>query len=140
MPEKNSKGPSQREIFVTKSYALPALHQLGVESLPAEENFKIFGPCSRLHGHDYQVEVTVTGKVDAASGLLIRREQLDRIVEAELIERFKGRNLSHHFPHTTGEALAVEFYRLLKPHFPPPTCLSRLTVLETAKNSFFAGE
>jgi hypothetical protein len=84
--------------------------------------------------------VTVTGAVDSANGLLISRDQLDEIVKSHLIERFKGENLSHHFANTTGEALALEFYGLLQPHFPPPKRLSRLTVRETAKNSFVVGE
>jgi 6-pyruvoyltetrahydropterin/6-carboxytetrahydropterin synthase len=121
---------------LTKSYHLPALHQLTNDSFSDEENMKVFGPCSRLHGHDYVIEITVSGTVDEYSGVLFARDELDRIVDDKILGPFKGKNLSHYFTHTTGEALAVEFHRILEPQFTSPTYLSRLTVNETAKNSF----
>jgi 6-pyruvoyltetrahydropterin/6-carboxytetrahydropterin synthase len=103
-------------------------------------NLRVFGPCSRLHGHDYELEVTVSGEVDSRSGLLIGREDLDRIINQHCIKPFLGTNLSEHFTHTTGEALAFEFYELLSPHLPSHISLKRMTINETAKNSFTVGQ
>jgi len=127
-------------ISLTKRYQLPALHQLKSESYSEEMNLRIFGPCSRLHGHDYAIEVTVSGDVDPKTGILISRDELDQIVKSHLLEPFTGKNLSDHFSHTTGEALVLEFYGLLRKQFSPPAFLSRLTVNETAKNSFTVGD
>lgn len=127
-------------VTLTRRYHLPALHILATPSLSQEENFKIFGPCSRLHGHDYQLEVTVSGGIDAQSGLLIGRDELDRLVSATLLEPYRGTNLSDHFTHTTGEALALEFYRLLRLELDHRIELDSVTLRETAKNSFIVRE
>ena len=123
-------------VHLTKTYHLPALHQLKNDSFSEEENLRVFGPCSRLHGHDYLLEITISGTADTYSGILFSRDELDRIVESQILKPYKGMNLSQHFTHTTGEALALEFHHILKSQFPPPLFLSRLTVNETAKNSF----
>jgi 6-pyruvoyltetrahydropterin/6-carboxytetrahydropterin synthase len=127
-------------VSVSKRYQLPALHQLKSDHYSSETNQRIFGACSRLHGHDYQLEVTLSGEADSHNGLLINRDDLDRMVKQHCIDPFSGRNLSAHFSHTTGEALAVEFYKLLQQHLPPNLSLKRLTVNETAKNSFTVGQ
>jgi len=127
------------KISLTKRYQLPALHQLKSESFSDEMNLRVFGSCSRLHGHDYEIEVTVSGEVDTRTGLLISRDELDRIVLSHIIRPFSGSDLSHHFSHTTGEALTIEFHKLLSAKFSPPVFLSYLTVNETAKNSFTVG-
>jgi 6-pyruvoyltetrahydropterin/6-carboxytetrahydropterin synthase len=123
-------------LTLTRRYQLPALHILSAPSLSAEENFSVFGPCSRLHGHDYQIEVTVSGRVDPDSGMLINRDDLDRLVAKAVLEPYRGRNLSDYFPHTTGEALALEFYRILGSVLDPPVELDSIILRETAKNSF----
>ncbi len=121
---------------LTRRYHLPALHILAAPELSPEENFQLFGPCSRMHGHDYQIEVTVTGRIDPVSGLLADRDALDRLVSKNLIEPHRGTNLSEHFRHTTGEALALEFYRILRSALDSNLELDSLRLLETAKNSF----
>ena len=127
-------------VFLTRSYVLPALHTLGSGDLSSEENLRIFGPCSRLHGHDYRIEVTVTGPVKGDSGLLVQRELSDEIVESRLIEKFRLTNLSAFFSNTAGEALASEFFSILRTHFPDPLRLSSVLVRETPKNSFLVGD
>jgi 6-pyruvoyltetrahydropterin/6-carboxytetrahydropterin synthase len=129
-----------KRILLTKSYSLPALHTLAGEGFSKEENLRVFGPCSRLHGHDYRIEATVSGPVDPASGLVINRDALDNVVKKHLLEPFDGTNLSDHFRHTTGEALAVEFFGILKGCLPADVELVRIRLHETAKNSFIAGD
>jgi 6-pyruvoyltetrahydropterin/6-carboxytetrahydropterin synthase len=124
------------KLTVTRRYWLPALHTLSARGFSEDENRKVFGGCSRLHGHDYRIEVTVGGSIDPDTGWIVNRDLMDRTVEAVLIEPFRGRNLSRHFRCTTGEALCVEFMQRLQDHFPPELKLVRLTVLETPKNSF----
>jgi 6-pyruvoyltetrahydropterin/6-carboxytetrahydropterin synthase len=130
----------EKRILLTKSYPLPALHTLAGEGFSEAENLEVFGPCSRLHGHDYRIEATVSGPVDHASGLVINRDVLDGAVKKHLLEPFVGTNLSDHFQHTTGEALAVEFFEILKVCLPADVVLVRIRLHETAKNSFIAGD
>lgn len=124
------------KLTLTRRYWLPALHTLSAEGFSEEENRRVFGGCSQLHGHDYRIEVTVAGSIDPETGWIVNRDLMDRTVETILIEPLRGRNLSRHFRCTTGEALCVEFMQRLREHFPPELELVRLTVHETPKNSF----
>ena len=125
-----------RLLTVTRRYSLPALHSLGNPEWSPRENLECFGACSRPHGHEYQIEVTVGGEPDPDSGLLMSREDIDEIVSRALLEPLQGQDLSRHFHQTTGEALALEFFRRLQPEFPAAVRLHRVTVHETAKNFF----
>lgn len=127
-------------VLLTRRYALPALHALGNAELSSKENEEVFGPCSRLHGHDYQIEITLRGPVDPDSGLVCNRDSFDRMVQENLIAPLSGTNLSDRFPVTTGEALAIEFYRIILLLVPAPLELCQVRVYETAKNSFVVGD
>lgn len=123
-------------IRVSRRYSLSALHILQGDGFSDEENLSIFGACSRLHGHEYKIEVTVTGPIDPVSGLIIQRDLLDEIVSRLILVPMTGACLNDFFLHTTGEALAVEFYKILNDAIEPPLKLSAIKVHETAKNSF----
>lgn len=129
---------TRSHVRLSRRYRLSALHQLGGSGFSPEQDRQVFGPCSRLHGHEYILEVTVTGSLPRETGLLVRREDLDEVVERAILERFQGRNLSETFPHTTGEALAREFFRLLADNLPGGLRLVSVKVRETSKNSFTA--
>lgn len=117
---------------------MPALHALSSPDLTDSQVKNLFGSCSRLHGHDYRLEITLSGPCGSESGMLMRREDFDDRVKRVLIDRFRGTNLSDYFAFTTGEALAVEFFKLLSSEFKPPVNLLRVRVHETAKNSFIS--
>ena len=70
-------------IELTRRYAFPAAHVLRSETLGERENERIFGKCANPngHGHNYGVEVTVTGRVDPTSGQILPPDELDRIFE-----------------------------------------------------------
>jgi 6-pyruvoyltetrahydropterin/6-carboxytetrahydropterin synthase len=123
-------------VTLTRRYALPALHVLKGEGFTAEENRRVFGGCSSLHGHEYLVEVAVSGPIDPHSGLIASRDELDGLIRRRLLDPLVGSNLSDHFPRTTGEELAAQFFDLLEGEIGPPLRLKRVTVRETAKNSF----
>lgn len=120
---------------LTRCYPLSALHVLALPGLTLDDNLAIFGPCARRHGHDYQVQVTVAGEINAETGRLVEREALDRVVNRVLILPFDGSHLNDHFANTTGEALARAFYDLLAPALEGVE-LVRITLVETAKNTF----
>lgn len=120
---------------LTREITLRSIHHLENPRLTPEENRSLYSVCYRTHGHDYKVRVSVTGSLDPRSGWIIDRDQMDRILRDTLIEPFDGADLNDHFANTSCEALAVEFYRRLEPHFPAGT-LSRVAIQETPKNTF----
>ena len=68
---------------LTKRYPFSASHRLHAAELSAEENLRLFGKCNNPHGHghNYTLEVSVSGPVDPGSGMVISRARLDDVVE-----------------------------------------------------------
>jgi 6-pyruvoyltetrahydropterin/6-carboxytetrahydropterin synthase len=128
-------------ISLTRIYRFEAAHRLVTPALSDEENRRIYGKCCREggHGHNYEVEVTVSGEVDARTGFLLSREEMDRRVRTALVDRVDHRNLNDLVDPrdvTTGENLATLFWSWLEPRFVDRPRLTRIRVLETARNRF----
>ena len=68
---------------LTKRYPFSASHRLHATQLSAEENLRLFGKCNNPHGHghNYTLEVSVSGPIDPGSGMVISRSRLDDVVE-----------------------------------------------------------
>lgn len=130
-------------VLLTRRVRFEAAHRLWSERLSDEENIATYGKCARVggHGHNYEVEVTVAGPVDAATGMIVERGELDRILASELLDRCDHRNLDEVIGPavvSTGENLARIFFDWVAPHVPRPARLTRLRVYETPRNIFDA--
>jgi 6-pyruvoyltetrahydropterin/6-carboxytetrahydropterin synthase len=129
-------------VRLTRRYRFEAAHRLYAPSLGAEENWAIFGKCSREggHGHNYEFEVTFEGEPDPRTGLVVIREDVDREVRARILDRCDHRDLNDVITDrvTTGENIARVFFAWLEPAFPTGARLVRVRVFETARNVFDA--
>jgi 6-pyruvoyltetrahydropterin/6-carboxytetrahydropterin synthase len=129
-----------------RRYRFSASHRLHNPDLSEEENWRLYGKCNNPygHGHNYTLEVLVSGKVDPATGMIANLADLDGFVEREILEPFDHKSLNEDvvaFRNTvpTTENLCIEIFRRLKP-FPKAT-LERVRVQETSNNSFeYAGD
>ncbi|MBS1713958.1 MAG: 6-carboxytetrahydropterin synthase [Armatimonadetes bacterium] len=126
---------------ITRVYEFAASHRLHVPTLTDAENEKLFGKCHNPngHGHNYVLEVTVTGTPDPKSGFLVDLEHLDAVVQAEIIDRYDHRNLGLDVPelsglNTTSEVVAGAIFERLKGQVPGR--LVRIRLHETARNVF----
>ncbi len=83
-------------ISLTRRYRFPAAHVLASPLLSDEENDRIYGKCANPtgHGHDYGLEVTVTGDLDPKTGRIVDRDVLDALVEERVLSRFAHRMLN----------------------------------------------
>ena len=79
-----------------RRYLLSASHRLHADSLSAEENRAAYGKCNNPHGHghNYVVEVLVSGEVDPETGMVVNMAALDEVVRARVVERFDATNLN----------------------------------------------
>lgn len=131
-----------RTVRLTRRYRFEAAHRLVVADYTPEQNWEIYGKCSREggHGHNYEIDVTVEGTPDPVTGLVIEREAMDRIVEERVVDRCDHRDLNDVVPDvvTTGENLALVYHRWLEDAFTGPARLVRVRVHETARNVFEA--
>jgi 6-pyruvoyltetrahydropterin/6-carboxytetrahydropterin synthase len=134
------------KIVFGRRYRFAASHRLHSEKLSEEENCRVYGKCNNPygHGHNYVVEISVSGTVDRATGMIVNLRNLDEFVDREVIEPFDHKSLNEDveaFRETvpTTENLCKEIYQRLK-HFPLAK-LERIRVEETSNNSFeYAGE
>jgi 6-pyruvoyltetrahydropterin/6-carboxytetrahydropterin synthase len=129
------------KISLTRRYRFSASHRLHTTKLSEEENRRIYGKCSNPygHGHNYAVEVTLTGPVDPETGMIANLAELDPFVEREVIEPFDHKFLNEEVPEfragvATTENLCREIFRRLKSF--PATRLEKVRIEETSKNSF----
>jgi 6-pyruvoyltetrahydropterin/6-carboxytetrahydropterin synthase len=81
-------------IYLTRKLYFCAAHRLYDDSLSPEENKDRFGSCTNVHGHNYVLEVTVAGEVDAHTGMVIHLSDLDSIVRERVIDRLDHKNLN----------------------------------------------
>ena len=134
------------KIELGRRYRFSASHRLHSETLSEEENRCVYGKCNNPHGHghNYVVEVRVSGNVDPATGMIANLADLDAFVEREVIEAFDHKLLNEEVAAfrknvPTTENLCKEIYQRLK-HFPKAN-LERVRVEETSNNAFeYAGE
>jgi 6-pyruvoyltetrahydropterin/6-carboxytetrahydropterin synthase len=115
-----------------------AAHQLCDPALSEEENRQLFGKCVNLHGHNYVLEVAVTGAMDDATGFVIDLKQLADLMCREIIQHVDHRNLNTDVLWLAGriptaENLAIAFFERLRPGLPEGT-LRSVKVWETDKN------
>lgn len=84
-------------LTVTRTYDFSASHRLHSRTLSDEENREIFGKCNweNGHGHNYEVEVTLSGDPDPRTGLLWDLDRLDRIVEEEVLSPYDHKHLNY---------------------------------------------
>jgi len=130
-------------VAVTRRVRFEAAHRLWSTRLDEDANARTYGKCSREggHGHNYEVEVTVEGEPDPRTGLVVVREELDRVLATHLVERCDHRDLDRVIgPDTvsTGENLARIFFDWVEPWVPAPARLVRVRVHETPRNVFDA--
>lgn len=126
-------------VQVTQSFEFSASHRLHCPSLSDDENRRIFGKCNNPtgHGHNYQLEVTVAGRIDAATQRLIDIRALERVVKERVVDRFDHKHLNTDCGefkdlNPSVENIARVIWSLLEDRF-APAALHRVRVWETPK-------
>ena len=127
--------------FVTVEVAFEAAHRLHNPARDEEWNRECYGKCNNPygHGHNYILEVTVSGEIDPETGYLIDMSQLKAIIHQRVVSEVDHRFLNIEIPWLEGvipsaENLAREFYKRLRPALDPRLSLECVTVHETPRN------
>jgi 6-pyruvoyltetrahydropterin/6-carboxytetrahydropterin synthase len=133
------------KAYLTRRYRFSASHRLHSPEMSAAENLATYGKCNNPHGHghNYMLEVTVSGPVDQSTGMVCNLVEIDGFVEREVLSRFNLENLNtlKEFAQTvpTTENLAIEIFEILHRGF-NKAHLERVRIEETMLNSFeYAG-
>jgi 6-pyruvoyltetrahydropterin/6-carboxytetrahydropterin synthase len=133
------------KAYLNRRYHFSASHRLHTDAYDAAENRAIFGKCNNPHGHghNYTVQITLSGQVESATGMVCNLADLDAFAQTNLLNRFDHTNLNtlNLFANTvsTTENLTKEIYRIFQ-NF-PAAHLERVHIEETSNNSFdYAGD
>jgi len=99
----------------------------------------VFGACVSEHGHNYVLEVTVSGPLDPDTGMIINLKQLDAVIRSRFIDCVDHRHLNRDVPFLrdvipTAENVALAAWRVLQPVLLPIE-LVRVRVTESENNS-----
>jgi 6-pyruvoyltetrahydropterin/6-carboxytetrahydropterin synthase len=128
-------------VTVVRHEHFNAAHRLHNPALSDEANQRLFGKCNspNHHGHNYELEIRVTGPIDPTSGYVIDLGALSDLVRAEVLDRFDHRNLNldvEEFAtlNPTAEHIVVTIYELLRPRIEPHLDL-HVTLHETPRNA-----
>jgi 6-pyruvoyltetrahydropterin/6-carboxytetrahydropterin synthase len=121
-----------------------ASHRLHSDKMSEQENLDVYGKCNNPygHGHNYVVEVTVSGPVERQTGMVCNLVDLDGFVNAHIIERYDHQNLNllsdfkQQVP--TTEKLCIAIYEIMKRGF-KAAHLQKVRIEETMMNSFEYG-
>ncbi|MEQ1821597.1 MAG: 6-carboxytetrahydropterin synthase [Fimbriimonadaceae bacterium] len=129
------------KMTFSRSYEFAAAHRLHCAELSDEKNAELFGKCNNAagHGHNYVLEVSVTGTPDPQTGFIIDMSELDASVNRNILERYDHKNLNVDLPEfegrmTTTETLAQEIWKRLDGAVPGQ--LERICIHETARSRF----
>jgi 6-pyruvoyltetrahydropterin/6-carboxytetrahydropterin synthase len=133
------------KAYLNRRYVFSASHRLHTDHMSEAENRDLYGKCNNPfgHGHNYTVEVTVSGQVDPKTGMVCNLVDLDDCVKGQIVTRYDHMNLNllPEFKQVvpTTENLCIRIYDILKREF-HAAHLVRVRIEETMMNSFeYAG-
>jgi len=112
-------------VLLTRKAEFSASHFYWNDAWSAEENLRVFGKCANRngHGHNYILEVTVKGEVDATSGFVVDLKALKEILEREVVNVYDHRHLNFEVPEfktaiPTTENIAIAIWNRLAGKIP----------------------
>ena len=132
------------KAHLTRRYRFCAAHRLHSDAMSDAENLATYGKCNNPHGHghNYLLEVTVSGQVNL-HGMVCNLVELDEVVERAVLSRYDHENLNT-LPDfadavPTSEILAERIFNILRREF-RAAHLETVKLDETSLNSFeYAG-
>lgn len=130
-------------ITISRRETFNAAHRLFREEWDDAKNLEIFGKCSHpnYHGHNYVLEVLVSGEIDPKTGFVMDLKDLKKVIQDNVIERFDHRNLNLDCPEfqdiiPTTENIAVVIWNIIKDHLSSGLQIE-VRVSETEKNKVY---
>ena len=129
-----------KKVAVFRKEHFNAAHRLYNPEWDDATNFRVFGKCSNphYHGHNYELEVKVTGEPRKDTGFVMDMKVLSDLIQQYVVERFDHKNLNLDTAefkniNPTAENIAVVIYDLLRPHVDEKQDL-RVRLYETPRN------
>jgi len=121
--------------LITKVFHFCAAHQYGHSDWSDEKNKDVFGPDAQVHGHNYKLEVTVTGAIDPETGFVVDLGELSQIVTANVINKLDHSQFEKDIPwfkdkQPSSENLVIFIWEEISKHLKSAK-LQRIRIVET---------
>lgn len=126
-------------VRITRRATFAAGHILCRPEWSDAQNREVFGACVNEHGHNYVVEVTVGGPVDAETGMVVNLKHVDAVLRREFIDAVDHRHLNRDVDFLRGviptaENIALAAFHRLEPHLKPARLL-KVRIVESENNA-----
>jgi 6-pyruvoyltetrahydropterin/6-carboxytetrahydropterin synthase len=109
-------------MLITRKVEFSASHVCRSSALSDEENRRIYGLAAnpKGHGHNYVVEVSLSGDPDPVTGMVLDLKELKEILNQEIVEPYDHRFLNYEVPPfdrvvPTTENIARDIWDRLEP-------------------------
>lgn len=123
-------------VYATRRFEFSASHRYWIDDWSMDENVRIFGKCTSPygHGHNYTLDVTITGKLDPRTGMVMNMTDLKALVN-DILEEFDHKHLNEDTPYfkqilPTTENIVRVLWRLIAARLPAEARLARLRLYE----------
>lgn len=124
-----------------------AAHRLHRKDWSEAKNNSVFGKCNNpnFHGHNYDLEVEISGHIDIETGYVMDLKKLKVIIDHEVCDRYDHKNLNLDLPefrdlNPTAENIVVEIWNRLRKAIGSEYEIA-VRLYETPRNSvFYKGE
>lgn len=127
-------------VAVFRKAHFNAAHRLHIKEWSDEKNEEVFGVCSNkyYHGHNYELDVKVTGEVDPVTGMVIDLKDLKDLIEEKIEKRFDHKNLNEELEefkdmNPTAENICFVIWNILREHLEDRLDL-KVRLYETPRN------
>ena len=123
-------------IILTKKFKFSAAHRYQNPRWSEEENLAAFGDDSRLHGHNYELEVSLTGEVDPDTGFLADLDLIKALVQEHVLDLLDHAHIEADIPwfaerQPTTENIVRYIWEQLSPRITDDVRLTRIRLYET---------
>ena len=135
------------KVTVNRKAHFNAAHRIFKKEWSDTKNLEVFGKCSNpnYHGHNYELIVSVTGKINEETGYVIDIRSLKEIIKNEVEDYLDHKNLNLEVIdfknlNPTAENISIVIYNRILPHIDSDHSL-KITLFETPRNFVtFEGE
>ena len=122
--------------FITKQFKFCAAHKYWNDSWDKDQNYKVFGDDIKIHGHNYVLDITITGSVNPDSGFIFDIQELKNIVNEKVIDVLDHTQIQEDIPwfldkQPSTENLVIFIWEQIASSIKAPAILHKIKLRET---------
>ena len=122
--------------YLTKQYKFCAAHRYWNPNWSDEKNYQIFGEDVRIHGHNYTLDITISGPINDESGFIVNLSELNKIVKLHVLDVMDHSQIQLDIPwfeskQPSTENMVVFIWEQIVTKIPNPAKLNSIKLRET---------